>query len=398
MPANSSESRPALAWIDRPGRCQSLCGRRVASFFCILLVALLSACAPLPLVPYGQATVPTVNLPLAHTGIGDHRQAFAALFGQIQKAHGFPAQGIKEWLHGVADAGDADHTNENDRLQRFRAMAADTSVLVVPGLLSDCVDTQSVPFGDGVVRERESSHTEAYRQYADLGLNSVRMVPLAGRASSNTNGAALAQAILTEASRPGVLRIVLVGYSKGVADAMVALNLLASQGQLPQSLVALVSVAGTVMGSPVADYFEPLYNMVSARVAPLDCAPSQGGDIESVSRHERVAWLAAHTLPAAMRYYSIVAHAPVNELASPLRLLANLLAEQDARNDGQMLMGDSILPRSALLAEARADHWDVALPRNRHPSAWVRAFTSGRDYPREALFRALIVWVLSDLP
>ena len=42
-----------------------------------------------------------------------------------------------------------------------------------------------------------------------------------------------------------------------------------------------------------------------------------------------------------------------------------------------------------MLAEARSDHWDVALPRNRDPNAWMRALTSGRDFPREALFRAV---------
>ena len=360
--------------------------------------AWLAGCAPITLVPYGQAKVPTVNLPLMQAGVSDQRHAFAALFRQIEQAKGAPAQPAHAWLHGVGSS-DNDHQAEaTRRWQQFRNRAAGTSVLMVPGLLSDCVETQSVPFGDGQVRTRERSHTEAYDQYADLGLRSVRMVPLPGRASSGSNGAALAQAILTEARLPGVERIVLVGYSKGVADAMVALDILARQGQLPRSVAALVSVAGTVMGSPVADYFEPVYNMVSTRYSATDCAPSQGGDIESVSRHERVAWLAANALPAGLRYHSIVAHAPVDELATPLRPLANLLAGLDARNDGQVLMGDAILPRSALLAEARADHWDVALPRNRHPSGWVRAFTSGRDYPRETLFRAMMVWVLSDLP
>jgi hypothetical protein len=45
------------------------------------------------------------------------------------------------------------------------------------------------------------------------------------------------------------------------------------------------------------------------------------------------------------------------------------LSEWDERNDGQVLAVDAVLPGSTLLAEARADHWDVALPRDRHPSA-----------------------------
>jgi hypothetical protein len=46
----------------------------------------------------------------------------------------------------------------------------------------------------------------------------------------------------------------------------------------------------------------------------------------------------------------------------------------------------------------RADHWDVALPRDRHPDAMMRALTSGRGYPREALFRATLKWVVTTAP
>jgi hypothetical protein len=74
------------------------------------------------------------------------------------------------------------------------------------------------------------------------------------------------------------------------------------------------------------------------------------------------------------------------------------LSVLDARNDGQLLASDAMLPRSTLLAEARADHWDVALPRDRHPNALIRLLSSGRAYPREALFRAMMQWVVGDGP
>ena len=51
-----------------------------------------------------------------------------------------------------------------------------------------------------------------------------------------------------------------------------------------------------------------------------------------------------------------------------------------------------------LLAQVNADHWDVALPRDRHPDAAMRALGSGRHYPREALFRAMPIWVVGSLP
>ena len=66
--------------------------------------------------------------------------------------------------------------------------------------------------------------------------------------------------------------------------------------------------------------------------------------------------------------------------------------------DGQLIAADTVLPGSTLLAVARADHWDVAIPRDRDPNPLMRASTSGRGYPREALFRATIKWVVGAPP
>ncbi len=265
-------------------------------------------------------------------------------------------------------------------------------------MFGDCVDTQSVPFGDGLTRPRERSAVNAYGQYADLGLLGIRLILLPGRVSSATNGALVARAIRGEAARPGVQRIVLIGYSKGTADAMEALAELQAAGGVPAAVTALVSVTGAVMGTPVADRFERLYEVASPLVQPFDCSPSDGHDLASVTRRVRGAWLAANPLPVGLRYYSITAYAAREEIAPLLRPVYDQLSAFDARNDGQLLASDAILPRSVLLAEARADHWDVALPRDRHPSAFMRSLTSGRAYPREALFRAAVQWVVGDGP
>jgi len=342
---------------------------------------------------------PTVTLPAAMAGITDSRQAFAALFDEAQRAQGDASAGRDdEWLHGVTPR-TGDHAHQVASLQRaFRERAASTSVLLVPGMFGDCVDTQSVPFGDGLTRTRERSAVDAYGQYADLGLMGIRLILLPGRASSATNGALVAQAIRDESARPGVQRIVLIGYSKGIPDAMQALAQLQAEGGIPAAVKALVSVSGAVMGTPIAERFERLYESVSPLVQPFDCSPSDGHDLASLTRRERVGWLVANPLPKGLRYYSITAHAPHDQIAPVLRPFHDRLSEVDARNDGQLLASDAILPRSALLAEARADHWDVALPRDRHPNAFMRSLSSGRAYPREALFRATVQWVVGDSP
>jgi hypothetical protein len=355
---------------------------------------ILAACAPAALLPYRPDQPATVTLPVALAGVDDERAAFATLFAAELGAGG--GQGAGPWLHGAPAMLPA--TLPPDLEARFAARAASTSVLVVTGLFGDCLGAQALPFGDGVTHPLPHGIDEGYRQFGDLGLHSIRLLPVPGRASTEANGQRLAQALQAEAARPGVARIVLIGYSKGVPDLQHALAQLQREGGVPRKITALVSVAGAVMGTPLADFYEPVYDSVSPHVAPFDCTPAQGGDMASLTRHERVAWLAAHPPPLGLATFSIVAHAPVEDMAPPLRVTARQLAAIDPRNDGQLLASDAVLPGSTLLAEVRADHWDVALPRDRHPDAMMRALTSGRGYPREALFRATLKWVVATAP
>jgi hypothetical protein len=278
----------------------------------------------------------------------------------------------------------------------FAARAPSTSVLVVPGLFGDCFEGQSVPFGDGVPRTRERSLTEAYRQYDDLGLLGIRALSLPGRRTSVENGRLVAAELRAEAARPGVQRIVIIAFSKGVPDTLHALAQLQAEGGVPPVVQALVAVAGVVMGTPVADHAEDLFGRLSPWFEPFGCSPSDGRELSGLTRRERVTWIAVHPLPPGLRAYSIVAFAPDDEVAPALRTLYRTMSTFDRRNDGQVLASDAVLPGSTLLAEARADHWNVALPRERHPSAAMRALASRRGFPREALFRATLRWVVGD--
>ena len=363
------------------------------------LLAMLAstACAPNALLPYRTDQPPTVNLPLALAGVTDARTAFAATFAKELGVAG--DAGLESWLHGVGPGQLS--TLESQRsaaVVAYSSRAAATSVLVVGGLFDDCVSAQSVPFGDGVVRTPERSAVEAYRQYDDLGFRSIRLIPVPGRASSESNGQLLADAIRNEAGQPGVQSVILIGYSKGVPDLLHALARLQRSGGVPHNLMAVVSVAGSVMGTPVADYYQSTYDALSPMVTPFDCTPSRGGELASVTRRERIAWLAANPPPRGPAYYSIVAHTPVSELSPALRWTGDLLAAVEPRNDGQVIMGDAILPASTLLAEVRADHWNIALPLDRYPDALVRAAAFERSYPREALLRATLKWVIRNAP
>lgn len=394
--------------------------RRLHRGLALPLALVLTACAPM--LPYRPDDPITVNVDLGRAGVRDERATFAALMQreldrQAGAAASAPApttaasaagpgedrRAVGPWLHGLASPPPSPPAPATAaRLAaldaRFAARRTGTAVLMVPGMFGDCVSHQSVPFGDGQVRDGDGALTEAYGLYADLGLHSLRMVDLPGRESSAANGDRLAVAIRETAAQPGVASIVLVGYSKGVPDALHALARLQAEGPIPAPLQALVSVAGTVMGTPLADDFEAWYDAMSPRGAAFGCTPADGEELRSLTRRERGAWMAAHALPASLAYYSIAAYAGAEDSSPLLRTPHSLLATVDPRNDGQMIAADAILPGSVLLATARSDHWDIALPRERHPTAWVRWLESGRAYPREALFRATLRWVIANLP
>ncbi len=366
----------------------------------LALTLLCSGCASWVAPPEVLSPHPIVNLPITAAGVKDERPAFAVLFAQELQAHPGPKpQPIDAWLHGIEKQTDKEKPSSLKALnQRFTEQVPGTSVLLVPGLFADCFEDQSVPFGDGLVREPGLNRREAYRQYADLGLAGIRSIAVAGRESSEANALRVAEAIRQEAARPEVKRIVLVAYSKGVPDSLRALTLLRTQQGLPPALTDLVSVAGVVMGTRLADHFENLFENLSTRIDPFGCSASDGREVSSVTQRESVAWLVAHPPPAELRYHSVAGFAKASEIGISLRPFNAALNNIDPRNDGQLLSRDAILPGSSLLAEARADHWDIALPRERHPNSLMRASTSERGYPREALFRSLIKWVLAAEP
>lgn len=357
---------------------------------------LLAGCGPSALLPYRPDDPVSVHVPAAIAGVRDERGTFAALFQReldgAAKVPGGP------WLHGPTLTAAQAEARLTEIDQRFNARRRTTAVLVVPGLLGDCIDDQAVPFGDGQVRGREAEATEAYAPYADLGLADLRMIPLSGRASSARNGALLAEALRAAAAKPGVAQIVLVGYSKGVPDTLEALAALEATGSLPAQVAALVSVAGVVAGTPLADHYEGMYATLSPHVSPLNCAASEGGELASLTRRDRLRWLSEHRPPDTLAYYSIAAYTDAEETNPILRTSHQLLAASDPRNDGQVTLGDAILPGSTLLATARADHWAVALPLERSNHLLIRALAGGQAFPREALFRATLKWVIGTLP
>jgi hypothetical protein len=127
------------------------------------------------------------------------------------------------------------------------------------------------------------------------------------------------------------------------------------------------------------------------------CPKSEGGEIESLTRRVQGAWLAQAVPLPDLAYYSLTAYAPREEIARGLVMFYDDLAKVDARNDGQVIAAEAILPNSQLIGQARSDHWNFVLPMARYPSKIVAGMASPIEYPRVPLLRAVVHYVADDL-
>lgn len=353
----------------------------------LALVLLSAGCTHLamPAVP-GDPLV--VSLPFQASGISDGRAQFADIFSAELPNTGDDNE-VWKWLHPLAEG--------------LAPRAAPTigihglSVLIVPGILGDCVDGQALPFSDGRVRVRPRNYTEGYAHLENqLGVR-VRAIEVRGRASSQFNAAIIARELTLEAQKSEVHHIVLVAYSKGVPDTLVALAALDSTRLLPAKVRALVSISGVVMGTPIADRMEWLYENLAAKLSPLDCTASTGGEVTSLTVRERTTWLVRNAVPQSVKPYSVVAHIHRDAAAPALVPSYDALATVNRLNDGQVLAGSMLLPNATLLAEVKSDHWTYVLALNRSPSLLVRSMASPTDFPRDAFFRAIVKTVATDI-
>jgi hypothetical protein len=127
------------------------------------------------------------------------------------------------------------------------------------------------------------------------------------------------------------------------------------------------------------------------------CKPGDGTAVASLRPSARRAWLAANPLPTDVRYYSLATFPQPQRISAVLRSSYRKLARVDARNDGQLIFYDQVIPGSRLLAYVNADHWALAVPIARSHATIGAAFVTQNGYPREALMEALLRFIEEDL-
>ncbi|MDP1634972.1 MAG: hypothetical protein Q8L69_09865, partial [Gallionellaceae bacterium] len=317
-----------------------------------------------------------LGMPPAH----DERPQFRRLLGAVveQRKGRYPDERkVENILH---DLGESPTPPEPVSLLDD---SSDLVVILVSGVLWECVSDVALPFGRG-----KSVDVAAEYDYLKPRYGTIEVVHVRGIATSEHNARIVEAAIRKHRDAANVI---IVAYSKGVPDTLEALRRMGDD--MPRNVRALVSVAGVVSGSPLADWLNRYKKILEHLPTPGACSHVNENFLKSISRDRCLHWLRNHwhTLPQGVRYYSLVTFNTPQRMHWFLRMLYAKLAEVEPRNDSHMLIHDQVLPGAALLGYIKSDHWAVALPFNRSMrSLWNRLLKHNNAFPREVLFEAIL--------
>ena len=345
----------------------------ICSVLLIALAALSSGCATEPSVRELRAT--HAVLPTATQGVtADGRARFRSIFCTLAKSHGIPQADSDEACEALLWRLEDEAANEP--AATLPPLDSGLQVFIVGGAFSDCFGTASIAYRDGI---------------AALSAAGVKAqeISISGRSSAEYNAKLIADALMNSPAGP----LVLLGYSKGTVDILV---FLADYPELARRVEAVISVAGPVYGSQLAQRGDWAYDTFLQHAFSGRCDPGDGGVLDSLLPEARQQWLATHSLPDNIRYYSLLAFTTNGHIARALGPSWEILAATDPRNDGQITIAEGVLPGSTLLGYANTDHWGVAIDIEEELS-----FLAGREdetpYPRSTMFEALIRYVGDDL-
>jgi len=341
--------------------------------------ALLGGCAAPPLVPYSTDTPPLVLAPAAQAGVRDQRARFREIFCAVLEARKAELPDHRSCDEALTRVG-----KEASASGRTVSLAPSSRELVaafVPGFGWDCIAGWLEAPGT----------TE--RHLRTQGFGFVQL-PVEGLSSSTRNARLIRDAIMKSPTDSGPPRLVLIGYSKGAPDTLEAL---AAYPELRKRVAAVVSVAGAVGGSPLANDAEQYQADLLRHFPGATCTSGDGGAVASLRPEVRQAWLAANFLPKEVRYYSLVTFPAPERMSSLLKGSYDKLARVDARNDSQTIFYNQIIPGSTLMGFVNADHWALAVPIARKRGTLATVFVDQNAYPREALAEAILRFVQEDL-
>jgi hypothetical protein len=255
------------------------------------------------------------------------------------------------------------------------------TVLIAPGMGHDCFANLIGDF-------------KSLRNAAESLGHSIELIPIASLGSTSDNAAIIRDAVAATAIQPDHGRLLLLGYSKGSNDVLMALTL---YPEIAQNVSAVVGVSSAVGGSYIARDVDLWAVKLLTHVPGAECAPPSDEILDDLDPDVRKDWLATNELPSSVRYFSIITLPDTDHISTVLKSAYRDLAEIDARNDGQVIARDQVIPGSQVLAFVNADHWAIALPISRTQPLAGSTMINHNDYPREVLLQAILEYVGLEL-
>ena len=309
--------------------------------------------------------------------VHDGRAAFRAVFCPLLRDEGIASADdalCERWLWRLPDEPAPLPPRAVD-LPEPRRLA----VFLVTGAFSECVGDTSRPFSAGAARLQAAGAR-------------VETLVVGGRSGPAHNARQIAAAIEAAGLRDDDA-VIVIGYSKGALD---ILHFVVDFPALAGKVDAVVSVAGPVFGSPLAEVADTAYARLAAGLPHDRCPPGDGQVIRSLTPEVATGWLASNPLPSGVRYYSIAAFTTREHMGRALVPSWKRLGETDPQNDGQVAAADAVIPGSTLLGYANSDHWAVAqMIEVSHPHLVARPDPT--PFPREQLFMAIVQFVVADI-
>ena len=330
----------------------------------------MAGCAPSPLLKYGMQTPAATLVPVRYAGMSDGRARFREIFCAVQKDHGHllpDDRPCEQALHRLAD-----EPAPEGRAVRLGRARLPMRLVIIPGLSSECVSGFIQPFTDA------RPHVESYGYRTGI-------IMVSGLAASSRNADQIRD-IVAGMNLPPEERLVFIGYSKGTPDVLEAV---ARHPDLGSRTAAVVTLAGVVAGTPIADDISEFLKQFADQSFEGRCAPGEGKAFDSLRRADRLTWLSENRLPASVRYFSLAAFTDRENISLVLRSGYDKLALVDPRNDSQVVAYDALVPGGTLLGYLNADHWAVAMPFNREHPVWAETLITRNAYPREVLLESI---------
>jgi len=333
------------------------------------------ACTSLPSSPYTDDAA-SLALP---AGVDDGRGRFREIFCGILEQPGVELPDARPCDEALTRLG-AEPDGPGDPV-RFGPSRRRLTAAIVEGLGWDC-------FSGWL------EMTDSIGEHLRMLAFDWTVIQVESLSSSERNAGIIRDAVMAmepDGERP---RLVLIGYSKGAPDILTAI---VEYPEIRDRIAAVVAVAGAVGGSPAADGISQSQVELLRHWPRAECPKGDRGAVESLRPAVRTAWLNEHPLPPEIPYYTVATCPEPDRVSKVLRSSYKKLAKIDPRNDGMVFVVDQFVPDSSFLGCVNADHWAVAVPIARTRPKVARTFVDHNDYPREALFEAILQFVEEDL-